>query len=287
MLQTDVSKPVAHTTSVLSKEQIESFHRDGFIIIRNALTPDQVKFLRNFFRPKFDTPAERRFKGDTKDVLTNIFDRYPEIDWLLFHKPMVDALKSILGENYAVMPENVVHHNRFGPWHKDTTTMEMNGWNFFKEKGFLIVGSVYYLQDNTPEFAGGLDVEPGSHKTWDPFIGIKNKPLWQRRFFKKSTETSYFIQDSERLVKNPVSIANKAGDLVISNFRISHRASQPQNLDIPFEHEKIGVFGTFGRNDKNCETYINYLRSRPDPDGIYASLDEPSYPDHLLNKLKS
>jgi hypothetical protein len=62
----------------------EQFDREGYLLVRQVLSPEQVRWLRGFFGPKFDLPPERRLPGDTDSGLLDIFSRYPEVPWRLF-----------------------------------------------------------------------------------------------------------------------------------------------------------------------------------------------------------
>src|SRR5262249_3919397 len=80
--------------------------------------------------------------------------------------------------SFIMLPENSATMNTFANrWHKDTTYLELNGHKFHWERDFLMVGAAYYLQDNSPEYGGGLDVEPGSHYQPDYFDRPRKRGL--------------------------------------------------------------------------------------------------------------
>ena len=58
--------------------ETEQFDREGYLLVRQVLSPEQVRWLREFFGPKFDLPPERRLPGDTDSGLLDVFSRYPE-----------------------------------------------------------------------------------------------------------------------------------------------------------------------------------------------------------------
>jgi len=91
--------------------------------------------------------------GDDKNKnnrLYDIYNGYPEARWLLFHKPVLDVLRSLLGEDCSEIPEcsvalNSFGVNQWGGWHKDTTTQEIAGYDLHYQDDFLMVGLAYYL----------------------------------------------------------------------------------------------------------------------------------------------
>lgn len=143
---------------MLTTRQKIQFKDSGYLLIPKILSPDQISWLRAFLRPKFDTVPECRFSGDTSNVLFDVFTRYPEMRWLLFHRPTINVLKSLLGDDFVVLRETAAHLNQFPLWHKDTTSQEKDGKLFHRERDYLMVEAGYYLQDNTEEYGGGLDL---------------------------------------------------------------------------------------------------------------------------------
>ncbi|HLJ93372.1 MAG TPA: phytanoyl-CoA dioxygenase family protein [Gemmataceae bacterium] len=264
---------------MISSKEIGQFDREGYLLVRNMLTPEQVAELRAFFRPKFNLPAEDRLPGDTEGGLVDIFSRYPSIRWLLFHERLIELMKAFAGDDFLLMPESFAILNSFGRWHKDTTPWEKkSGRKIHWEKGYRMIGFAFYLQDNTEEYGGGLDVEPKSHLEPDPFISSpewSKRPLGQRISLKVKKMwyactgqhpildapgwdgTPYFFR------RNPVKIPNKAGDLVLFDIRVNHRGSQPRQLPVPPEHEKILINGGFVINNRRfIQDRLDYYHSR-------------------------
>jgi hypothetical protein len=284
---------------MLTQEQKQQFDKDGYLLVPNILTSEQVKRLRDFFRPKFDLPPDQRLPGDTSDVLYDIYSRYPELRWLLFHEPTNDILRSLLGNDFvAILHEAEVFFNRSANWHKDTTLIEVYGQDFHLQPDFLMVTIAYYLQDNNPEYGGGLDLVPGSHRSyenpaiyWDAgFANKLPKSGFLQRVKRKVSRTlagfanklpkSGFLERVKRRVsrtlwpqsngaeqhtpRGAVSIPSKAGDLVIFHYRIDHRGTPSRHTVIPEDHAKLVVFTGYSRNHEYARTYDNLLHNKPD-----------------------
>ncbi|HZS09414.1 MAG TPA: phytanoyl-CoA dioxygenase family protein [Blastocatellia bacterium] len=278
---------------MLSEEQKRQFERDGYILVPGILNHDQVSRLRSFFRPEFDRPAEKRGIGDTDKVLMDIYSRYPESRWLLFHEPALSVVGSLLGDDFLVLRESAVHLNMFVDWHKDTSAQEKSGHTFQWEDDYQMVEVGYYLQDNTEEYGGGLDVVPGSHRSPDTFYSqydysapVKGQATGQKMMSLTSTvfdKIRYRIGvGTEESVKDFVSIPNKAGDLLIFDFRITHRATRARRK-IDAAHEKMAIFTACSRNNRHAKAYSDFITQRP----TYTYLQNFSYPPDFLSEAAS
>jgi Phytanoyl-CoA dioxygenase (PhyH) len=270
---------------MLSAEQKQQFRQQGYLVVPNVLNADRVKWLRGFFRPKFDLPADSRLPGDSSGYLFLPFSRYPEVRWLFFHEPTMAVLKSLLGEQFAATPDDAVHLNGFGRWHRDTTSPELDGHRFHYEDDYLVVTVAYYLQDNTAEYGGGLDIQPGTHLArTDCFVAQRRERMnkkqpgvlrkaWQKVSGSTDTPGEFELPDPQ----NVLSIPSKAGDLVIFDCRIHHRATPGQQKNPPPDKEKIAIFETYSRNNAHASASSNYSRSRRD----YVHLKDFSWPAEL------
>jgi Phytanoyl-CoA dioxygenase (PhyH) len=228
----------------------ERFDQDGFVVVPGVLSPEQVAGLREVCREKV-LGDDLGYDGSPRGI-NDIFNRHPELRWVLFHEPTLSILRQILGADFVVTHECAVHLQNFGGWHKDTTSQERDGQVFQWERDYRMVEVGYYLQDNTDDYAGGLDIDPGSHVEPDhwvhPHLFVPNGV------------------DAEPVGPRWQSIVNRAGDLVIFHFRANHRATQPDTppLSIPEQHQKFAIFWAASSNTRHVEQYARYSASRPD-----------------------
>jgi hypothetical protein len=265
---------------MLTEEQIKQFHRDGFICVPNVLNATEIEGLRSLFRPKFDVPPDKRFSGDTEHVLFDIFNHYPESRPLLFHKPSIRIIKSLLGEDYAVLREASIHFNNYGDWHKDTSSQEKVGHLFHRSNDYLMIEVAYYLQDNTEEYGGGLDVVPGSHLEPDTFVNLLGNAYTSHSENLFDRVKRKFGGRRDELVKDFVSLPTKAGDLVMFDFRLSHRGTHPRKLAAAKKRGKLAIFLACSRNNAHVQAYHDFIYSRPD----YSYLKSFSYSPELLQE---
>ncbi|HLJ95221.1 MAG TPA: phytanoyl-CoA dioxygenase family protein [Gemmataceae bacterium] len=281
---------------MLTPQQKEQYFRDGFLLVPNVLTADEVAWLRAFFRPKFDAP---KFLADTHHWLLDIFGRYPEVRWLCFHEPTLQIVRSLFGEDAVLLPESTAHFNYFGGWHKDTGTFDRAGRTFFKEKGYEMWTVAYYLQDNTEEYGGGLDVEPGTHREPEDLIirppayrtrGLVEK-IWQQiyRPAHRKYWRAWMEYDQDGYVpKTLFSIPSLAGDVVVFDSRLNHHATPVKGIVpdggwirrgvVPVEHEKLAIFSAWSRNNATARAYLDWNKTRKE----YPHLKDFAYPPDFL-----
>jgi hypothetical protein len=251
---------------MLTENQIEQFYKNGFLLIPSVWTKEQIIELKHTLINLFK--SEVRFKGDTPQLRMDICARHKELYGLLVHSPLVAALKSLLGNDFVYLPEMSAHSSFYSSWHKDTTSQEAAGHKFQWQPNYLMVEAAIYLQDND-EYGGGLDVIPGSHLYPD----LRTNPA-SAEFWHKIIPPSIY------------SIPSKAGDVVLFDFRIDHKATSPtkSSIDsIPEEKRKLAIFLACSANNEHAVHYKQFISSRSD----YHYLKDHQYPDDLLELVKN
>ncbi|MBU6453252.1 MAG: phytanoyl-CoA dioxygenase family protein [Cyanobacteria bacterium REEB67] len=262
-----------------NKKIREKFAAQGFAVIPEVLTRAEVDGLRTFLRPLFDLPEEARYPGDSNKYLFDIYNRYRELHWLLFHERTSEILRSILGNDYVLIREAAAHLENFSGWHKDTTAQERAGFDFQWSPDYLMLEAAFYLQENDPIFGGGLDVEPGSHLLPDPFADAKTAPTFLDKLLRKpqrKADPGYGLEESSA-IKNIHSIESKPGDLVIFDFRINHRATPRKDKSSQPKIEKMAIFTAFSRNNSHADKYHDFISHRES----YRYLQNHQYNDDL------
>jgi hypothetical protein len=268
----------------MSAHEMQQFDEDGYLLLRDIFTPLQARGLREFFLAKFNLPPEQRLPGDTDSSQWDILSRYPEVRWLLFNERTLSALKMLAGDDFVILPDCFAALNSFVQWHKDTTASERRGQKIQWEKGYRMIAFLYYLQDNTEEYGGGLEVEPGSHLKPDPFI--VRKPAWSQRPLRAkigSKIKAIWYKATGRKPNtgfrppNTVFIPSKAGDLVLCHFLLNHRARQPRKFPLPPEHEKIVIQGGISSNNRRfIQARLDFYHNRSGcfyPEGLCYPAD--------------
>lgn len=230
--------------------------RDGYVVVPNVLTSNEVQFIRHFFLEKFKNPEKYFEKNDYYEAIFELFERYEELSWLLFREPALSIVRQLLGDDFVLLRGTSACHNRYGWWwHKDTSNEERAGHRYHLDPEYRRLIVSYYLQDNHDLYGGGLDVERGSHLWPDPGFQYpkmveKKDPFW-KRWLKMASKEKIMVPDyNDHLIKRPYSIPHKAGDLLIFDVKVNHRATQKKVDQVPSEYEKLAIYMHFSRNNK-------------------------------------
>ncbi len=251
---------------------LESYQRDGYALVPNVLSPEQVATLRTACLDIFANEALG--PGDTQAVRLDVFTRYPAFRWLWEHPPFVAALRSVFGPDFAIVTESAIHDSGYGGWHRDTESQEVNGERFHRNADFHVGQVALYLQDNDPEYAGGLDVVPRAHHERDPlsvlwklklhYLYHQRCPIRIKRLVSRVYDLSPRPIDEAGFERRKIPIPSKAGDVVMFDLRIPHKASHPRVTPVPATHRKLALFVVCGRNNNGTRLYRSYIGSRID-----------------------
>jgi ectoine hydroxylase-related dioxygenase (phytanoyl-CoA dioxygenase family) len=242
-------------------EQRKQFEEKGFAVFGGVLSADEVTRLRTSLEALFAQPPEH--PGDRQEIRNDIYSRYPDLRSLLGHPRILEALRTVLGDELFSVPEMAAHDSGFGGWHKDTASLDIAGKTFHREPDFRMVQMAIYLQPNS-EYGGGLDILPGSQK--DPPPG----------------ENGGLLRRAKNLLggRRPYTIPNAAGDMVMFDMRCDHRATPPTAGDpdsLPAEHRKFAIFSVWSSKREHADKYREHIASRKG----YDYLKGHSYPDEV------
>jgi hypothetical protein len=190
----------------------EQLEKKGYVVLPNVLSADEVKSVRARLKEIFSKesifPGDLHANGKIGFVYADVFNRYPELNWIFQKEELLSGLRSLLGDDFVFLPESALHHAGYGGMHKDTNAQEKAGYTFHWDNDFNVVQVGIYLQDNHPEYAGGLDVIPGSnHVRW----GVQPNKLasiikrnWNRLARKiglRSSQKSLFTKAGDAAVR--------------------------------------------------------------------------------------
>ena len=270
---------------MLSKEEISFFHKEGYLLLPGILSVDEVNLLREKLLGIFRSGEWKRSPFNTSNVLSDVYVNFPELIGISLKPSVVSIIKSLLGDDPVLMPETAVHYKFYTGWHKDTSSQERAGKDFHLKPESLMIEAGFYLQDND-EYGGGLTVMNGSQNTSDNWI----LPASKKNIFKRISNRIFPIKEEKNKEINPhghkiTDIRSRAGDLVIFNFRTSHRATMPSACavdQVPEHKHKLAFFNAFSVNNSTAREYLDFICSRPEP--FYRSLSSRKIPDGVLKK---
>jgi len=169
-------------------EWIESFHKNGFLVIYNVLTPKQCEFLRNDLDETFRKTKGEDYEPSMRKFMKRMFE-HSRLNLDLFAlEPIVTFAEHLIGgangTGYSMhdgIPNaNVVHvinNNSFtitpgsdglaqNKWHQDDTphVLSLDGNPLTNIRLNVLAFTVnYYLTDVLSKENGPTQVIPGSH----------------------------------------------------------------------------------------------------------------------------
>lgn len=242
-------------------EKPGSFAKFGFVIIRGLLSPQEVEKLREFIQEKIPLHGQKKCMSSYDTY------QYSELYLLQFEERAVNMLKQVLGENLCYYPDLHVQHNMFGyPWGWHTDANSEGYAKYLQDPDYKMAKCGIYLQNNTVEWGGGIELLPKGHKL-SVMTGVPRIDLKIRRFLDFcSTKFSFPIK--------PLRVDTKAGDMLIFDTRLLHASTLPQKIDelkrvpgdnqflgIPREHEKIVVYWD-ASNSKMKKDFLEHAVKR-------------------------
>jgi hypothetical protein len=252
--------------SELKDERIVSeFSKNGFILLKNVFSEERCDELRAQILNKFDElkaiDPQQVDHGLTQSQVFSI----PNFWELLVHEKLVQALKVILEPKYSLIPNFSVQKNKFGldqvsiakipipnryGWHIDAGAEPFDPDHVAPDYQFVKCG--LYLQDNDPEFGGGIDVVPGSHK------------LLCRTGVDRLDGKIRFFKGKLGIFFNNKTVPIKKGDVVIFHSFLMHSATHPKGIfeNISELDKKSAHYSTMPLKKTKLTLYFDACRSR-------------------------
>lgn len=144
--------------SLTLEEQVAQFERDGYVVVKNALSKEQVMHLGD--------RVVAISEGFTTREIPDIIDRDEAFVPLLVHPPVFNLMRALMGPKLQMESVNAT---RIKPgkgmpvgWHMDSHVYPepLPPFWYFP----VSINCAYYLDDITPE-KGPLVVVPGSHRS--------------------------------------------------------------------------------------------------------------------------
>ncbi len=194
---------------------LAEFYREGFAIVRNVLSGDEVKTLRELADRFLDDPSlESTFITPIlkTNVLRSTQALHPAFAELLVHEPLIRLAKAVLGKNVAFCGQNVIRSDTntgISMWHVDDL-LEFPLPDDIPRHDARIKLPVFWfsfqiaLSDIDSPENGPTEVVPRSH-----YSG-RDVPKVERPEFEG---------------RGPVPILCKAGDVYLFNHQLWHRGS--------------------------------------------------------------
>ncbi|HWD25925.1 MAG TPA: phytanoyl-CoA dioxygenase family protein [Rhizomicrobium sp.] len=145
--------------------------RDGYALIRNVLTPDEVAALGAEIAGVFETSAIDRERDARDEFRYAMLNRSPLAQKAIASRAILDALEPLLGEDCHVIANTAWRNaqgHQGGRWHCDAgphvPRPEGVAWPDAIPYPVFAIGVHIFLEDCTLEH-GPTAVLPGSHKS--------------------------------------------------------------------------------------------------------------------------
>ncbi len=260
---------------MLSPDQLTAFRRDGFLHLQGIFTRAEAVRIRHQAEVLYEKEGDGPFDLDDDPKFGGnrpaIFHRFPQLRWVLFHRPLVDALIDLLGRNFVLMPSDVVLKSWYSDWHRDTNSPMYDGEDFFAAPGHCPVQVAIYMQENGST-GGGLDVVPGSHYEVHRLLRLaritsiaKNAGFIRRQLARLESQLCALQQKVAERAHRAYTIPTRPGDVVIFDFGLLHRATpRLPNAD----SDKYALFYSCTRNNASADIYYAYLRDKKARDRV-------------------
>lgn len=229
--------------------------RDGFVILRGLLRPEEVARLRGELRAHFARHWRPEGLGKHQpEAAVEI----PAIGWIYHHPAILEGFRAVSGSDDLVFTANSdAHMNMLSWWHKDTSESQGGCFSgdYFGRADCNVYRAGIYLQDQSSK--GGLTVRPGSQCTRSPLTG--------------AAET----------------LKTAAGDVVFFDIRLSHAGQFPDPVETALlraarlprlrgpagalkrgwhrmmrKPDKLSLFFTYGAAAADTEEFCHFERSR-------------------------
>jgi hypothetical protein len=222
----------------------KEFERQGAVLIRGVLSPAEVAALRDKIHQAFahlDREAAGKF---VRSLSAASVLNMPEVLRQIVHPRIVATLKAVLEPNYAVIPDFHLQRNLFdftdtrrsvthlfgligSGWHHDAGDERDSDYLF--DPDYRIVKCGIYLQDNSIEWGGGIEIAPGAH----------TPPL--RTGNAKMDYGALRVQQNLAILARGTRLEMKAGDFLCFHALLPHRGSTPQALKNRISAEEKGA----------------------------------------------
>ena len=246
---------------MLSNEQIEQFHRDGFLLVRGMYSPEEMKDISQWTGDVAGSPEIpghymmyfESSKQDGSRIISRIEDFVSFHDGfaeLITRRRMQQAVSELFGEKAVLFKDKINFKLPGGDGFKEHQDVQA-GWDDYAALHITAMVAI----DGTNEANGSVEMIPGMHKQ-----GLLGK-MWEPLTDQDTANAAY------------VPVHCQPGDAVFFDSYAPHR-SMPNRTD----KARRVLYITFNRDsegDHRAQYYADKRKNYPpdierDPDKDYS-----------------
>lgn len=248
----------------------EAFRIFGIILVRNALTGEEVTRVRAQLDQAFASEPMR----DVAVMCPTQILKHAPVWSMVFKDRIVRALQAALGPELAYHQDLDVQRNNYGQngwrrytgWHMDSGSEGANAYIRAPDYRFAKCG--IFLQDFDNGWGGGIRIKPKSHRGLSEPQGLRRRLFFTRRALARVADVVHFDLDTFH-------VPSRAGDFCFFDSRLLHSSVAPswQNIkrigydqkpdiqgfwrDVPPEHTKYVIYW----DASNAAMVADFLRN--------------------------
>jgi len=253
---------------MLNEDKIKQFWKDGYLIVKNVYSQNEVETYRNFISKECKKNLGEESlnykeleQKNLKDILS-----YPELQSVILNKKLISTIRDILGDEVVYWGYSSFRWNEkpYRSFHNDAK----NDFDCPFTTKYPLVRVGVYLQNHS-DFSNGVKIWKGSCHTLR-----YGRKLLKKIFIEKGSFKYLFPQQFYK----SVNVKTEAGDVVIWNLRTCHSGSAVRlkilpnvsfhplienfianyfpKMMIQEEKERTVIFSTFGAESFSLENFI-------------------------------
>lgn len=269
--------------NITNQEMYKEYKSNGFIVLKKALSKDEVIAAKNQCRSCFDKKVKTKWWSSGINEGNCTF-KHPELSWLACHPKIIAGVKTVLNSSNNVHFVNVfgIQKNMLSGWHRDDGSGDLEGKNYFESENILsdscnCVRVAIYLQPHD-EFFPGLYVVKGSHlsrkreygRSFCVPIEIGDVVLFDVRLMHSGTFQNKFVK---KVIDASGHKLNKYPIVFFSFLR---------KIILFFSKTKFSVFLAYGFGNEQTQNYSKNMFKNQ----LKISGGEDKCSDELISNLK-
>ena len=236
------------------------YREEGYYLASGIYTPADIERIRELITAHESNGGWLAAPNSNDHLTTDIYERIPGLAELVFNDNYLRIVAELFAPDPIILAEPAIHKSRYYYWHKDSTFIDEQAEDYHWKDDFAAAMTVLYLQDNHPEYGGGITLVPGTHREPDFYHRIPQMTILERGVLKakKLAGVSHF----DRMDRHPElrPIPSQAGDVLILDMRLDHKGTPAKKVS---PRPKYGIMNIACCGEATAQALRATLRRRP------------------------